>query len=303
MITGRPRIQGQYVVGVCVEAYRGNELISTIRRDFQFNVATCADLLQVDLPMSDISIENSEQVFSLTTCGIEDIQVVNNSTPLDLIEVIEWSFETPLGTVTSSEWDANDLAIPELGIYEGTLRINPNTDCNLEEKIRFEFLPDISADFMADFDTCAVGDIQFTDLSVSAEGPNAVQSRFWDFGNNATSDAQNPTFFYDESDTYPISLRVISNNQCVDSITKEIAYFPLPPLAVMTPPTLEGCQPFSVLFENLLPPINENYDINWDFGNGNRSQALRPTNVFEEAGIFSTSLTIQTPLGCTHRLA
>lgn len=298
IITGTPRIQGQYVVGVCVDAYRGNELISTIRRDFQFNVTTCEKLLQVDLPMANISIEDGAQLFSIATCGIEDITIVNNSTPLEKIEVIEWSFETPQGTIISNEWDASDLTFPTLGRYEGVLRINPNTECNLTEKIRFELLPDVKADFMADFDTCAVGDIQFTDLSISEGTTNTIQSRLWDFGNNASSDEVNPLFFYDESSNYSVSLKIIGTNQCTDSITKEIPYFPLPPLAVMAPPVLEGCQPFSVSFDNLLAPINENYEINWNFGNGTTSQAISPTVTFEEVGTFSTTLSIQTPLGC-----
>lgn len=299
IITGRPRIQGQYVVGVCVDAYRGNELINTIRRDFQFNVTSCDRILHVDLPTAEIAIENGGPILSLTTCGIVDIQIANNSTPLDKIDLVEWSFETPLGPVISNEWDAADLTFSELGIYEGTFRINPNTACNLEEKIRLELLPDVTADFIADFDTCSVSDIQFIDLSVAEENQNAIQTRFWNFGNNATSDEANPLFFYDEAGTYPVSLKVISNNQCADSIIKEIPYFPLPPLAVMAPSVSEGCQPFSVLFDNLLSPINDNYDITWDFGNGLTSSALSPIIIFEDAGIFSTSLVIKTPLGCT----
>ncbi len=299
IITGRPQIQGQYVVGVCVDAYSGNELMNTIRRDFQFNVADCERILQVDLPMAEIAIENDNQILALTNCSLTDIEIVNNSTPLEEIKAVEWSFETPFGTVISTEWDAADLSFPEIGVYEGTFRINPDTECNLEEKIRFELLPDITANFESDFDTCAIGDIQFTDLSISEEGQNAIQSRFWDFGNNATADEPNPLFFYDEAGTYPVSLKVIGNNQCADSITKEISYFPLPPLAVMAPSAAEGCQPFSVLFDNLLDPINENYDINWTFSNGVNSSALSPTITFEETGTFSTSLVIKTPLGCT----
>ena len=37
-LTGVPNTIGQFVVGICVEEYRDGNLISTTRRDFQYNV-------------------------------------------------------------------------------------------------------------------------------------------------------------------------------------------------------------------------------------------------------------------------
>lgn len=36
-----PTVPGQYAIGICVEEYRDGTLLSTVRRDFQFNVTTC----------------------------------------------------------------------------------------------------------------------------------------------------------------------------------------------------------------------------------------------------------------------
>ena len=40
-LTCTPTVPGQYAIGICVEEYRDGTLLSTVRRDFQFNVTVC----------------------------------------------------------------------------------------------------------------------------------------------------------------------------------------------------------------------------------------------------------------------
>ena len=41
IITANPNLVGQFLIGICVEEYRNGRLISTVRRDFQYNVRIC----------------------------------------------------------------------------------------------------------------------------------------------------------------------------------------------------------------------------------------------------------------------
>ena len=52
MLNGTPEIIGQFVVGICMEEYRDGELLSTIHRDFQYNVRDCVDdiIAGIDAP-------------------------------------------------------------------------------------------------------------------------------------------------------------------------------------------------------------------------------------------------------------
>ncbi len=67
-MTGTPTTLGQFVVGVCADEYRGGVLISTTKRDFQFNVINC----QPDIV--------SAATATLTSCVSRTVSFTNNST-------------------------------------------------------------------------------------------------------------------------------------------------------------------------------------------------------------------------------
>jgi gliding motility-associated-like protein len=43
VITANPNLVGQFLIGICVDEYRNGVLISTIKRDFQYNVRICLE--------------------------------------------------------------------------------------------------------------------------------------------------------------------------------------------------------------------------------------------------------------------
>jgi gliding motility-associated-like protein len=48
----------------------------------------------------------------------------------------------------------------------------------------------------------------------------------------------------------------------------------------------------------LSSPIDESYTLNWDFGDGEFGDAISPTHIFEEEGVYSIHLEIISPIGC-----
>lgn len=299
LISGVPIATGQFVVGVCVEEYRNGVLLSTVRRDFQFNVANCTPTVIADIEETELLNVDDEQVYYVRACGPFDIDFINQSTIVSNISAQEWQFFLPDGSVlTRNTFDALSVDFPGEGLYDGFLILNPGLACNDTARLQVEVFPAITADFEFEYDTCVSGPTQFTDLSFADAGPNSITDWNWQFGDGGTSDLQNPSYLYQIPGNLPVSLTVTDINDCENTTTQIINYFPVPSLIVVEPSSFLGCAPGTVVFDNLSFPIDTTYDITWTFGDGTTSGEISPTHVYEEAGVYSVSLDIVSPIGC-----
>lgn len=292
LITGTPTLQGQYVVGVCVSEFRNGQLLSRITRDFQFNVASCDPTVVADI-QEDVQI--SDQEFLINSCGDFTIEFTNQSFQQNFIENFAWSFEIEGQTEVFSEWSPT-ITFPGIGTYEGSLVLNENTDCGDTATIFVNIFPDIEADFTYAYDTCVAGPVSFTDLSET--GACCLTDWTWTFGDGNTSTAQNPDHTYQVPGNLPVSLTVRDTNDCRATYTEIINYFPAPSLIVVAPSAETACEPADIFFNNLSSPIDETYDIFWDFGEGGSSTEISPTHTYTTPGVYTVSVDITSPIGC-----
>lgn len=292
LITGTPTIQGQFVVGVCVQEYRNGELIGEIRRDFQFNVAPCIPIVNARIP-ADSVINNRE--FLVNSCGNETITFGNESSDRDFITNWEWTFDINGTEQTSSAWKPT-ITFPGVGAYSGQLILNPNTACNDTADITVNVYPAIFAEFDFEYDTCVAGPVTFTNSSFSQAGE--LTDVRWNFDNGDSANDFELDYLYDEPALYNVNLQVRDQNNCVAQVTEPVSYFPIPPTIIVAPDFRIGCAPQNVFFDNLSFPISEEYDILWDFGDGNTASNVSPNHVYEEPGTYTVGLDIVSPLGC-----
>lgn len=300
LITGIPNIQGQFVVGVCVEEYRNGQLMGSIQRDFQFNVAECIQSITAQIQSDEVR-ENVgpngnviSRDFSLTLCGQEIVTFVNESFDRAFINDILWEFEG--GTILSNDWDA-EVMFPGQGEYEGKLYLNPSSpQCIDSANIFVEILPDITANFGQSFDPCIIGPVTFVDSSTT-EG-QAITNWDWNFGDGTTSNQQSLSHQFSNVGDFDISLMVTDDNGCQDTKTISINYAPAPQSISVAQSAEGGCNPMPIIFTNNSMPIGADYEIFWDFGDGNTSNEISPTHIYETPGIYSVSLSIESPLGC-----
>ncbi len=292
IITGKPETLGQYVVGICVSEYRNGVLLSRIFRDFQFNVARCDAQVTAQVK-ADEEIEGKQ--FLINACGITDVYIENESYQRQFIKNFEWRFTINNTVQKSSDWSPT-ITFPGVGQYQGQLLLNPGTDCGDTATVFVNLFPAINADFEFKYDTCIAGPVAFTDLSKSDGGP--VLGWNWNFGDKITSDKQNPMHLYQKPGDIPATLIVVDGNKCRDTLTKIISYFPVPNIILVAPSAFEGCAPADIFFDNLSTPIDESYDIRWDFGDGGSSQSISPIYTYQNPGTYTVSVDITSPIGC-----
>ena len=296
LITGTPNVQGQYVVGVCASEYRNGQLLSVLQRDFQFNVTICENLVVAQVAADSVS---QLRDYFVRSCGNLEIEFVNQSFDQANIEDHQWQFFlAPGDTAFVETWDAV-VTFPDTGSYFGRLIIySGNGDlCQDTADIFIQIYPEVVADFSYSYDTCVAGPVTFTDESYSLSA-NGILGWFWDFDDGTASNDQNPSHLFAFPGLHDVNLRVNDENGCVIDTTQTIEWYPAPPYIVVEPSTFKGCVPNAVFFNNLSFPIDSTYTIVWDFGDGTFGYDISPTHTYTEAGDYSVSVSITSPIGC-----
>ncbi|MEM0993631.1 MAG: PKD domain-containing protein [Bacteroidota bacterium] len=291
-ITGTPTVLGQFVVGVCVKEFRNGVQIGEIKRDFQFNVANCEPTVIADI-RKDSVIDGRQ--FLVNSCGENTITFDNESFQRQFIDSWSWQFEIDGETQSFLDWNAT-VTFPGIGQYQGQLFLNPGTDCGDTANIFVNIFPDIEANFEFEYDTCVAGPVDFKDLSTT--GAEEIVAWNWEFGDGGGSPERNPSHSYLDPGNIGATLTVRDNNRCEASTTQVINYFPVPSLIVISPSDFVGCVPQDIFFDNLSFPIDDTYDIRWDFGDGGTSDQISPTHRYEDIGIFDVAVEITSPIGC-----
>lgn len=293
-ITGTPNILGQFVVGICVQEFRNGLLLSTVKREFQFNVTDCSPTVIADIEEDSIAGPGR---YVLVSCGSNAVTFINQSVQEQNITNFEWRFNIP-GMPYSNTEDWNPTVVfPDTGFYTGTLYLNPGDLCGDTAFISVNIFPKIEANFNYAYDTCVAGPVEFTDLST---GEGVINRWNWTFGvPGGTSDVQSPDYLYGIPGNHPVRLRVTDENRCSDDTLQLINWFPAPPLILIEPSSYLGCVPGVITFTNLSTPIDSTYDIRWDFGDGNQiSGVISPTHTYTEEGVYDVSVEITSPIGC-----
>ena len=294
MITGTPNLLGQFVVGICVQEFRNGVLLSTVKREFQFNVTDCSPTVIADIQRDSTAGPSSYVVIS---CGRNEVTFINESRDEQFIDNFIWNFNIPGAPYTNtSDWNPT-VVFPDTGTYLGTLYLNPGDICGDTAYIKVNIFPKIEANFDFAYDTCVAGPVDFTDLST---GEGVINRWAWNFGvPGGSSTLQNPDYLYPIPGDHAVRLRVTDENNCSDDTTRVVNWFPAPPLIIIQPSSFLGCVPGTITFTNLSTPIDSTYHIKWNFGDGAQVEnVISPMHTYTEEGVYDVSVEITSPIGC-----
>ena len=188
--------------------------------------------------------------------------------------------------------DTHDFAIDWDALNQGedgvTVNIDRQGDGTYDETFTInQTWQPVTASFDADV---TVGPkplwVSFTDRS-SGEPTNWT----WSFGDENTSDEQNPTNVYLDYGLYNVTLTV-SNERGCDTLTR-IAYINVTSqdlVANFSGVPTEGPAPLTVQFNDT--SIGMPVSWNWTFGDGNTSTEQNPTHTYTVPGNYTVSFTV-----------
>jgi gliding motility-associated-like protein len=201
------------------------------------------------------------------------------------------------GVINSWKWDFGDGNFsdeqnPEhiytsIGDFNVSLRAVNNLGCVTSKTVN-SFIH-INTGVKADFSnstskSCnAPSTIDFTSKSTGVGALNY----HWNFGDDSTSTAANPSHTYNSSGSYTVSLIVTNATGCTDTLIKPNlitigatkADFSIPEIV---------CESAPVILKNTSSPIPSS--ASWNFSDGTFSESINATKVFSKAGEYQITM-------------
>jgi gliding motility-associated-like protein len=206
-----------------------------------------------------------------------------------------WNYQWDFGDgTTSNSASITSHNYASYGKYTITLTVSSATCIETQsQQIEILAIPPV-VDFEADpLSGCVPLTVNFTNLSQFAD-PNTYE---WDFGDQATSRAVNPSHTYYTPGKYTVTLsatnatgqRITQVKQgIIDVSARPKSGFDIKPNVVYTPG--------GVLYTN-----NRSFDAVrylWDFGDGNTSTAYEPQHSYTDEGVYTITLTAFNQFDC-----
>ena len=199
-----------------------------------------------------------------------------------------WSF----GDGSVSNLDSPTHTYRDTGYYTVSLTI-VNQGCSSDTiRLRYEQIIVPRANFKDSFSCGDPNNIIFTDLS---EGANTW---LWSFGDNSTSNVQNPTHLYANPGVYHVTLTVSNTTTlCVDSFSQQITVGA--PQTKFVVDTNAGCYPLTIIFTDSSHLATS---WKWIFGDGTSSTGENPIHTYPDSSGTYTVMLITNPGPCADTL-
>ncbi len=251
-MTGIPNTIGNFVVGVCVDEYRNGEVISTTRRDFQYNVADCGKPFAAFFAPEIL-------------CDTLRVKFTNESVSA---QFYRWYFDWGGDLSLTSTGFSPIFTYPDTGVYTVALIAEPNDPCSDTMFAQIHVTETFAdADLSFTFPDCTGGVLEIQATDQSTDPVFGIASWEWNLINNtgmviAGSSEQNPAFNVTDPGNYVLTLVTTSGNGCPDSTAFPFDA-PFPPVDSLSD-ALSICAGDTI---ELFPSANPAYTYVWSPSN------------------------------------
>ena len=245
----------------------------------------------------DVTVfENPVADFTFNEACEGDITNFTDASTIGVGTINAWDWDFDDGNTSAVQNPANTYTV--LGVYDVALTVTTTDGCTNTVNQNVGMYPLPVADFVLT-DGCLGTNSQFTDASTVSTGTVTVWD--WDFGDGATSTAQNPSTIYASDGQYNVTLTATTDYACTDAVTQVITVHPSP-VADFTNTTVcaqigMNCTDASTVTSGTVTGWH------WYFGDGATDVMQNPTHSFATGGTYTTSLVATTALGCEDSVA
>lgn len=206
IVTATPNTQGIFLVGMCIQEYRNGELISETRREFQYNVGICSELV-ADFEIPALQCENLE------------VDFVNTSINADQFL---WYFNDPENPNATSTETNPTYTYSDTGTYTIMLIADPDGICS---DTTFATISLTKSTLVVDFSYITLSCTDSVDIVMidqSTDPQNTIIDWYWLLSDGQTSSEQFPLFTIDSSQILVVVLIVTSSNGCQEIVQNSI---------------------------------------------------------------------------------
>ncbi len=227
LISGIAPEAGIYVVTVCAEEIRNDQVIAVQRKDLQINITDC-------------SIASARLEDDYMLCRDTRNLSVQNLSNSPLISSWNWTvFNAAGNAIFNSNNPVLNYTFATDGRYTVKLVVNRNQPCSDSTTAPVFVFPGMRTAF--DYaGICYDKPTQFTDLSSTQTGN--IQRWSWDFGEASlsadTSNLQNPQYTFPNLGNKQVVLTVYADNGCRDTARRTVGIITKPPIQLAFRDTL-----------------------------------------------------------------
>jgi len=264
------------------------QVILKVYSDFGCSDSVVNNIFVYPQPNISYTISKTQQCLSSNY-----FEFTNSSSVSSGLLFSEWSFGDGNKDLSTN----SHHTYTKEGIYNVSLLATTDKSCSDSLVKQVEVYPNPKIAFsMNQRSQCVnTNNYVFTNSSKISSGS---LTNYWSFGDSESSSDNSPSHKYQQTDTFYVTLKVVSDKNCTDSLTKSIFVRPVPVPAFSIDDTIQCFVANEFKFTNKSTIKYGSLNYLWEFSDTNTSNMDNPVYSFKNYGTFDVKLIAKSNFNC-----